>query len=135
MLTKIFGTFILRTNENVKLKIFINSQMDLSYYEKSNPSNSLIKEYLDKLKAGDNFIDVGANIGYYSLLASGKVGISGAVYSFEPSTREYKRLIDNIKLNNCSNVTPYNIALSDHSGETELHVSEGHTGLNKMRSR
>jgi FkbM family methyltransferase len=49
------------------------------------------------LKAGDTFWDIGANIGLYSLLASGIVGPDGRVFSFEPSPDAFSLLSANIR--------------------------------------
>jgi FkbM family methyltransferase len=70
-----------------------------------------------RLRPGDVFVDVGANIGYYSLLASRLVGNSGSVYSIEASTTIYAALIENIALNCCKNIVPINAAASDAEGE------------------
>lgn len=68
------------------------------------------------LKAGDTYLDVGANIGTLVLTASNSVGPSGKVYAFEahPVTARYLR--KNLALNNVSNVVVYNLALSDKEG-------------------
>lgn len=132
ILTRIFGSFTLNTKEGITLEIFLSSQMDTSYFSKDFIKNNLILEEIYKLNEGQNFIDIGANIGYYSLLASKVIGKIGRVYSFEHSFREYKRLLKNIEINNCSNIIPLNIALSDTSSEIEFSVAKGHTGLNSM---
>ncbi len=71
-------------------------------------------EVLSKIiKKGDIFIDVGAYIdGWYSLLAAKKIGPKGHVFAFEPNPSCYRRLKENIKLNNLDNVTLEKIALS-----------------------
>lgn len=73
-----------------------------------------------RLKSGDIFVDVGANIGYYSLVASRLVGSTGKVFSIEASQRIYDRLVRNIDLNHCTNVTAVNAAASNESGELSL---------------
>jgi FkbM family methyltransferase len=56
----------------------------------------LVRAYL---KEGDFFVDVGANAGYYSLVAARRVGERGRVIAFEPFTRVRQRLLRNIELN------------------------------------
>ncbi len=92
-----------------------------------------IGRLVNDLKNGEVFFDVGANVGFYTFLASKKVSDSGKVYSFEPSFREYKRLLNGILKNNCSNVIPFNFALSESNGFESILVSDYHTGLNKLR--
>ncbi len=67
----------------------------------------------DRLRPGDVFIDVGANIGYYSLLASSLVGDSGAVVAIEASPATYQGLVGNIGRNGVGNVRALNVAASD----------------------
>ncbi len=68
------------------------------------------------LKPGMVFLDIGANMGFYSIIAAKYVGSSGQVHSFEPSPRMFEELKFNIELNGLSNVEPNSIALGDKSG-------------------
>ncbi|MEQ9409402.1 MAG: FkbM family methyltransferase [Fuerstiella sp.] len=72
------------------------------------------------VKPGDVFLDVGANIGYFSLLASLLVGETGRVVSFEPSARALSRLTTHLCLNRCSNVTVCSQAMGDVVGTERL---------------
>jgi FkbM family methyltransferase len=64
------------------------------------------------LKTGMTVVDVGANIGLYSILADKMVGSAGTVWAFEPSVESYQRLEKNLELNGCSRVRPVRVALS-----------------------
>jgi FkbM family methyltransferase len=66
------------------------------------------------------FVDVGANIGLFTLIAAACVGPSGKVVAFEPTIRTYTRLVDNVRLNQFSNVSCVNLALSDRNGHLDL---------------
>jgi FkbM family methyltransferase len=79
--------------------------------------SQLVREYL---KLGDVFVDVGANIGYYSVIAGGAVGESGKVYAFEPSARIRARLERNIVLNDMSQVSVRPEAVTGQSGIVRL---------------
>ncbi len=68
------------------------------------------------LRPGDVFIDIGANIGYYTLLASSMVGRSGRVYAFEASPSIFARLQENVTLNHCANTVIQNVAISNVRG-------------------
>jgi FkbM family methyltransferase len=70
------------------------------------------------LKPGDVFIDVGANIGYFTMLAAKCVGASGKVYAIEASPSTYDLLIANLRLNGVKNVEAINMAVTDK----ECHV-------------
>jgi len=54
---------------------------------------------LDYIKEGMNVLDIGANIGYYSLIFSKLVGAKGRVFSVEPTKSTYEKLLRNIQLN------------------------------------
>lgn len=69
-----------------------------------------------RLKNDDVFIDIGANIGYYSILAAQLVGPLGAVLAIEASPSIYRRLLDNVDLNQAANVRAVNVAVADSEG-------------------
>ena len=64
------------------------------------------------LKKKGHFIDVGANIGLYSIIASSLID-DGLIYAFEPSSMTYNKLVYNILLNKISNIKSFKLALSD----------------------
>lgn len=76
------------------------------------------------LKEDDIFLDLGANIGLFSLLASKCVGRNGKVVAFEPAPIIYNRLIENTQLNALKNIDARNIGLSNEKGELTFYVSE-----------
>jgi FkbM family methyltransferase len=65
------------------------------------------------LKPGMTVIDVGANIGLYSILAAKRVGPSGSIWAFEPAEDSAARLERNLILNNCHHAHVCRLALSD----------------------
>ncbi|MFD7223256.1 FkbM family methyltransferase [Streptomyces sp. NPDC059892] len=66
-----------------------------------------------RLGPGDTFVDVGANIGYYSVLASGLVGDEGQVVAIEASPDFHRKLLQQVQLNERGNVRAVNGAVSD----------------------
>jgi FkbM family methyltransferase len=66
------------------------------------------------LKPGMTVIDVGANIGVYSILAAKLVGDAGNVWAFEPSLESFQRLTKNLKINGCDRVRSARVALGRH---------------------
>ncbi len=94
------------------------------WYEKAQ-----ILTFLTLLKTNTNFIDIGANVGYYSLAAAAKFkGIS--VMSFEPSSNTFLKFQRNIELNRLKNITPFQQAISDKPKEQVLYVSgQDNTGM------
>jgi FkbM family methyltransferase len=77
------------------------------------------------LKPGMTFIDVGANIGLYSILAQKRVGPTGTVWAFEPSEESFRRLQKNLALNACHCVHPYRVALGATSTSLKLKSDAG----------
>jgi FkbM family methyltransferase len=125
-----FGSIFVNTKYNFKIKVFPTSTQDMSFF--SDRSNDVIISEVLKLNEGDIFVDIGANIGFVSVLASKVVGFNGKVFSFEPSFREYTRLLEALTFNQISNVMPYNCAIADFNGEINLSVSKIHTGINRI---
>ncbi|MDD5704314.1 MAG: FkbM family methyltransferase [Kiritimatiellae bacterium] len=84
------------------------------------------------LRDSDVFADVGANIGSYTVLASGVCGAK--TYCFEPCSQTYKRLCDNIVLNEIgSRVQAYNLAMGASKGEVLFTQSLG--SMNHVAAR
>lgn len=68
------------------------------------------------VKVGAVFFDIGANVGFYSLLAAELVGPAGSVFAFEPLPRNVQLLARHLQLNRVRNCTVVEAAVSDHSG-------------------
>ena len=68
------------------------------------------------VKPGTVIFDIGANVGYYTLLASVLTGSHGKVFSFEPVPRNLIFLRDHLDINHITNVTVFDEAISDRSG-------------------
>jgi FkbM family methyltransferase len=76
---------------------------------------------LRKLSPGDTFVDVGAHLGYFSLLAARAVGRSGTVLAFEPTPTTFGRLCLQLAVNNCDNVIPMRQAVGWRACSTRLY--------------
>ena len=82
--------------------------------------------------AGATALDIGANIGYYSLLTSAAVGPKGRVYAFEPESRNFGLLEKNLALNHATNVTAFRLAVSDAPGTGTLVLSPTNMGDHRL---
>jgi FkbM family methyltransferase len=78
-------------------------------------------QFEEILKPGDVVVDIGANIGYYSLLSSALVEQSGRVVSIEASPTIFRQLSENIAGNDATNVRAVNVAASDKAGKLTLY--------------
>ena len=86
------------------------------------------------LQPGMTVLDLGAHHGYYTLLASKRVGVGGRVIAFEPSPRERRALRLHLTLNRCKNVVVQGLALGEENTESNLYVVNGlSTGCNSLR--
>lgn len=79
-----------------------------------------------RLEPGDGFIDVGANAGYYTLLASRLVGEQGTVVSIEASPAIFALLERNLRANHVGNVRAVNVAVWSRTERLELFTRPEH---------
>lgn len=86
------------------------------------------------VKKGHVVLDVGANIGYFTVILSKLVGPEGKVYAFEPATKYYEILKRNLEENEISNCEVFKLGLSDRKqtvgifedeASATIHVPEG----------
>lgn len=87
---------------------------------------------LGTIRAGQNVVDVGAHIGYFTIIMSLLVGDGGRVFAFEPEPRNVDLLRTNLALNGVRNVTVESRAVSDRVGRAGLHVSGSNTGDHRL---
>ena len=76
--------------------------------------------FYELCEEGMTVIDIGANIGYFTLIAAKLVGLSGKVFAFEPDPNNFALLKKNVELNGYNNVFPVQKAISDKVGNTKL---------------
>jgi FkbM family methyltransferase len=89
---------------------------------------------IELLGPGMTVLDIGAHHGLYTLLAARRVGPKGRVVAFEPSPRERRKLVLNVRLNRCANVQIENCALGSSAGEADFFLVDGiDTGCNSLR--
>jgi FkbM family methyltransferase len=93
--------------------------------------------FLQKLlRPGDCFLDLGANIGFYSLCASRSVGASGAVIAVEADPVNYEKLSFNLRLNSANNVNALCVGVSDKRETLRLGLNTtGNRGGNSFLSK
>ncbi len=81
-----------------------------------------VKYIRRNIKSGMTCVDIGANVGYFTLLMAALVAPMGRVYSFEPSLRTFAILAQNLKLNRFDNVYIEQKAIANRTGTLEFHV-------------
>jgi FkbM family methyltransferase len=83
---------------------------------------STLNRFYSEIKSGYTVLDIGGNIGLFTLLASSKVGKEGKIISFEPNPSVAQIMRENVNKNEISNVRIEEIALSNANGEISLNI-------------
>ena len=79
---------------------------------------------IENVNLGDTILDIGANIGYYSLLFANLVGSEGKIYAFEPDPESFRLLEKNIRENSYETIIPYQKAVSNENAEITLYLDK-----------
>ena len=87
---------------------------------------------LNKIEPGWTVIDIGANIGFYTVQFSKKVGKYGKVFAVEPSFNNVYLLKKNVRVNQLKNVHIIEKAVSSKTGDGNLYLSTGHSGDHRI---
>jgi FkbM family methyltransferase len=120
-----------KTNEIIvngcKMYLDKNDVMQMSLFDYEPIETDIIKS---NVKENDIVVDVGANIGYFTLLMAKN---NSRVFSYEPAPDNFKILQKNVHQNNFSqNVTLHNTAVSNFIGTSKLYLQEKHTGGHQL---
>ena len=81
--------------------------------------------FLENVSAGDSMFDVGANVGYYTVLAGRVVGDSGQVVAIEPALKNVHNLHNNVRINHLTNVKIFHGAAGDKNATVRFHSGAG----------
>lgn len=84
--------------------------------------------FKENITNGCVVLDIGAHIGYYTLIAARLVGKEGHVFAFEPNPTNFGLLKKNVEINGYTNVTLVQKAISNKTGKAELYLNEVSSG-------
>ncbi|MES2995135.1 MAG: FkbM family methyltransferase [Patescibacteria group bacterium] len=84
------------------------------------------------VQEGDTVLDIGANIGLYTLIAAKQAGAAGHVFAFEPERENFSILSENIQANDLTTAEAVQCAVSDASGTGALFISEDNKGNHSL---
>lgn len=84
------------------------------------------------IRPGSRAVDIGANIGYYTVLLGQLVGPGGRVLAFEPEPNNFALLERNLRDNGLDNVETFQAALTEAPGRVSLHINERHHGVHSL---
>lgn len=113
-------------------KMFLDSKdsLRLSIYGVHEPfETELVKK---EIRDGDVVLDIGANIGYYTLIFAKLVGEKGNVFAFEPDPTNFALLKKNVEINGYQNVILVQKAVSNKTEKTRLYLSEDNKADHKI---
>ena len=114
--TRVFGSVF-----ELDLEDLIQRNIYLGVFEPD--ETRLIKKHL---RPGMTFVDVGANVGYYTALGARQVaGSGGRVIAFEPSRYAFEKLQSMVLANKLEHVTAVHAGLSDTAGQSKLYLGDG----------
>ena len=121
---------------NAQLLISVNSNFGSLYFERSSYEPATTDFIHNTLRPGNVFVDIGANIGYFTVLAASVVGHSGRVIAFEPNPGPRGMLQQSVSKNRLGgHVRLFDCALADAgSKDTKLYLSNDpwNSGISSM---
>lgn len=113
--------YFFRNGQKVKVRAKTSDWVVINEIFVKNDYNPKGFEIINK----DIVVDVGAQIGSFSILAS---RLASKVYSFEPVGENFKLLKENININKIENIFPFEEAVSAKTGKTEMFISDSNSG-------
>jgi FkbM family methyltransferase len=125
-----------RYNGDVRLDLDENYQNEKRLIKNLTSGNiyepDVSRVFLRVLREGDTAIDVGANVGFFTMLSAALVGPAGKVVSFEPDERNRSRLNANLALNSFNNVTLVENPASNKIEQVEFFINSDDSGGNAL---
>jgi FkbM family methyltransferase len=126
------GTHDLRLTPTAQIRLRFEDELSRMIYLAEFETEELL--FVARfLRPGDTFVDIGANLGLFSIRAADIVGPTGCVHAFEPCAKTFGWLRENIALNHWKHVHLHPVALSDRTGVAELiTATEGKAAYNSL---
>lgn len=136
---KVKNNSIVKINvRNIPIKLVPKGQISELLFT-SDFESDLLSIYSQYIKPGMNIVDVGANIGLYTLIAANLNKDKGRIWAFEPARDIFKILKSNLKINNSRHVTAINIGIAEKSGILHLVLEEdrldGYRYIERVKSQ
>jgi FkbM family methyltransferase len=124
-----------RFDKNIIIEAHLDDwiQKQIYFFGRYEIEKEQTKFWNNFIQPGMIVLDIGANIGYYSLMAAKRTGKTGKVYAFEPVNNTFRLLVENIRINGFTNISAHKIAFSDTSGKTEIFTADSkNTGMSSF---
>ena len=115
---------VVRLDKGFRMKLDLADPEQLKVYFYGHYHERYEADLVQRLLTGDDvFWDVGANVGYFTLVAATALDNRGQIVAFEPGKNAYERLTENLALNPYQNIQTFPVAVSDREGEAVLHLA------------
>ena len=108
----------------IAARLHAHTPLELRLIEGGGGELHILEQLISMLHEGDIVYDVGANIGLYAVLLAKAVGPEGRVVAFEPDSKNYDKLEENIKLNGLTNARLFRNALGEENTQTKLYKGQ-----------
>lgn len=116
----------------VTVKVYLKDYLGhCLYFQYKNPELESYKKLFGLVQPNTMCIDIGSNTGYVALVMA-KLAPQGRVLGFEPDASNYKRLRENLNLNNLPHLEVQNLGLGEKASEESMEVNEASSGRNKI---
>ena len=128
-----FGRYVRETrlrHANVRVRCDITQFVQRQLYFFGTYEEESCDRWVPIAKQAHTIFDVGANVGLYSLLA-GAANPQAAIHAFEPTPEVFETLVENLRLNDLSNVLANRTAVGRTTGKSFLHLCAGSDGSNE----
>lgn len=123
------GRYVVSVREGYRLRIDLDDIVGAMLVSSGVWEPSVTAVFRAVLRPGDIAVDVGAHLGYFTVLAGRLVGEHGKVYALEPSPATFVDLLRNVELNGLQNVVPLRVAAGPERGQAPLLVPpDGNSG-------
>ena len=115
---------VVRLDKGFAMKLDLADPEQLKVYFYGHYHERYEADLVQRLLSGDDvFWDVGANVGYFTLVAATALANRGQIVAFEPGKNAYERLTENLALNPYQNIQTFPVAVTDREGEAVLHLA------------
>ena len=115
---------MVRLDKGFRMKLDLADPEQLKVYFYGHYHERYEADLVQRLLSGDDvFWDVGANVGYFTLVAATALNHRGRIMAFEPGKNAYARLTENLALNPWRNIQTFPLAVTDREGEAVLHLA------------
>lgn len=105
--------------DGVRFRLLPRGAMVADFWSGLRSVPNKVRFLLDVLQPGMTFLELGSNVGLFSIAAAKKLG-AGSVYAVEPRSWAFQLLQENLRLNGLGNVAAFQVAIGNSAGEATL---------------